>query len=258
MVSQASGHRRGALYPVAAPFRNPQGESQTGMIVTEVVDAADEEHARLQGVRLARQRAGVATQTGQTLAKCGIEPFDERGIDVAAALGALQAGGNRLLITLHDAAFNGQSFRGASLDHLHDLNALPGYKTKASVVLDPIHSCPLTDAEGSATGCAFTALLFLAMAHDIACANFAPRRAVGVGAELLVGVHWCSLLASWSKQVCERTSFSTSPPYSVELPRLLHPPSIRSLPRPFSRASRTTSCSSSLAVRGRPPRCCLR
>ncbi len=77
------------------------------MMVTEVIDAADQAHAGLQRVGLARQRAGAATQTGQTLAEGGIEPFNESGVELAAALGGLEAGGHRLRITVHDAPFKG-------------------------------------------------------------------------------------------------------------------------------------------------------
>ncbi|MBL8152868.1 MAG: hypothetical protein JNM70_01690 [Anaerolineae bacterium] len=65
---------------------------------------------------------------------------------------------------------------------------------------------------------ALVVALFLAMDHDIACTYFAPRPALLIRAELFVGVHVFSLLVSWSKQVCERTPFFTSPCYSVELP----------------------------------------
>ena len=85
------------------------------MIVTEVIDATDQEHPGLQRAGLARQRAGAASQTGQTLAKGGIKPFNESGVELAAALGGLQAGGHRLTIALHDAAFNGQTAGGVPL-----------------------------------------------------------------------------------------------------------------------------------------------
>ena len=86
--------------------------------------------------------------------------------------------------------------------------------------LDAIQQRAPCGTEGLATACASVPLFLLAVDHDIACTRFAPRRAVLVWAELLSGVHLASHLASWSKQVCERTPFLTRPRYSAVLPKI--------------------------------------
>jgi hypothetical protein len=56
------------------------------MVVTEVVQAANDEHPSHQGFGLLSQMTSATGQPGQALPESGIEPFDVGGVDHAAML----------------------------------------------------------------------------------------------------------------------------------------------------------------------------
>ena len=157
--------------------------------------------------------------------KVAFKPFDEGGVELAAAL---DRGG---LVAVRRCTCPQSSWLRPTICSCTCWQCAPAFKyqlrtvrssspkaaaiacsgqpcaNSVTTVLDPAERCPLTGAEGSATAGACTALFFLAVAHDIAGAHCAPRRAAAGGAEWFVGVHWCSLLVSWLQQVCERPPF---------------------------------------------------
>lgn len=56
------------------------------MVVTEVIEAADDIHASGEGVGLPGKAASAAGQMSQSLAEGSVEPLDVGGIDDTTAL----------------------------------------------------------------------------------------------------------------------------------------------------------------------------
>jgi len=107
------------------------------MRVTEVVQAADDIHAGFQGFGFAHQGAGFASQAIETLAKGGVEPFDESGIDRTVSLGLVDQALYHLLSALNDAPGNVQLTVPTLLDDLGDGNIRPGNQPGASLFAVP-------------------------------------------------------------------------------------------------------------------------
>ena len=94
--------------------------------ITEIVKTADDVHACFQSFRFANQAAGSAGQTMEALAKGGIEPFDERGIDHSLFLGLVDQPFDHLLSALDNAAGDRELALGSLFDDLHDGDIRPG------------------------------------------------------------------------------------------------------------------------------------
>jgi hypothetical protein len=62
---------------VVAMFTDRNVQAQGWMIIAEVIDTAQNPHARRQGIASLGQGAGAPCQRGQPLPKGGIEPFDK-------------------------------------------------------------------------------------------------------------------------------------------------------------------------------------
>ncbi len=122
MVAQPGGHCGCTLNPTVASAANREFEAQTVMIIAEVVQATDHEHACQQGFPLLGKVAGATRQPSQTLPEGGIEAFDVGGVDYPTALGNLQQTLNHRSTTLDDPAVNAQSACLASLDYLNNRN----------------------------------------------------------------------------------------------------------------------------------------
>ena len=74
------------------------------MGMAEIVEAANHIHPRFQGIDFASQGACSADKAIETLAKGGVEAFDEGGIDPAGALCFLNEGFDHCRATLHNAS----------------------------------------------------------------------------------------------------------------------------------------------------------
>jgi hypothetical protein len=86
---------------VDATVSDPESETQAFVMSTEVVDATDQIHVRLQGFDLPSQSATTPHQTGQALAEGGVEPFNEGGVD-----GARSPAGDNQTLNQFSAALN--------------------------------------------------------------------------------------------------------------------------------------------------------
>ncbi len=94
--------------------------------VTEVVQAADDVHARFQGFGFAHQSAGFAGQTIETLTKSSVEAFNERCIDRTMSLGLEDQALYHQLSALNDAPGNVQLTIDTLFDNLDNGNIRPG------------------------------------------------------------------------------------------------------------------------------------
>ena len=132
MVRQAGRHGWSTLDPVFAPFGDPERLAQAFMLITEVVEAADNIHACGQGGFLLDQATGAAGQTSQTLAEGGIQAFDVSRIDDATALRGVEQPRHKGFAALHNAAHDVQAGRRPVLDDLHDDDVWPRHQLGAS------------------------------------------------------------------------------------------------------------------------------
>jgi hypothetical protein len=87
-----------------APLGNPEANAQTMMMSAEVVDGADQKHAMGQGFGLASECPTASNQASQALTEGGIEPLDERGIDLPSLLTAFDELLDQLSTALSDTA----------------------------------------------------------------------------------------------------------------------------------------------------------
>jgi hypothetical protein len=88
------------------------------MIGTKVVDTANDIHSSQQGFRVLRQTAAAASQRGQVLAKGGVEPFNESGVNAALTLRDLYQPLNQVSPALDDPPLNRQGAFSPAFDHL--------------------------------------------------------------------------------------------------------------------------------------------
>ncbi len=95
------------------------------MVSTEIVNTTNDIHPGVQGLRLASQRAGAASQHSEALVEGGIEPFDESGIDPASTLRMLDQLSDLVGTALHNATADGKVTRGAVFDHLDNRQFRP-------------------------------------------------------------------------------------------------------------------------------------
>jgi hypothetical protein len=109
-----------------------KAQTQAFMKITEVIQAANDNHASDQGLSLAGQGAGVADQAGKPLAEGGIEPLDQGGVDPTRSLGNPDQSLDQRLATLNDAPVDVQLSGTTLLDQLHDGNVRPGDQLRAS------------------------------------------------------------------------------------------------------------------------------
>jgi hypothetical protein len=107
------------------------------MVVTKVVNAAQDPHASAQGIILLRQGARATCQRSQPLAKGGIEPFNKGGIDHPAGLGAAQQLFDQGSRALHNAPLNLQVLLAPLLDHLHNLDVGPCHQPGSASFASP-------------------------------------------------------------------------------------------------------------------------
>ncbi len=121
-----------------AEFTHRKTETQALMVVTKVVDTAQDPHAGSQGGILLGQSAGAAGQRRQALAKGGIEPFNKGGIDDLTALDQAQQVFHQVRCALHNAALNPQMFLGALLDHLDNLDIGPCHQPRRAYLPLPM------------------------------------------------------------------------------------------------------------------------
>ena len=137
MVRQASRHRWGALHPVPAPFSDPERFAQTFMLITEVVEAANNIHACGQGGLFLDQVPGAPGETSQTLAESRIQPLNVGRIDDPAALGGVEQPCHQGFTALHNAAHDVQACRRPALHDLHDDDVWPRHQLGASRLTMP-------------------------------------------------------------------------------------------------------------------------
>ena len=86
VIGQTGSQSRSALDPMETMSSDRKAETQRLVEVTEIVDAAEDIHAVLQGGAVASQVTGATEQASQTLAEGGIEPLDVGSIDCATSL----------------------------------------------------------------------------------------------------------------------------------------------------------------------------
>ncbi len=103
------------------------------MIVTEIVETADDKHARGEGLGLLRQMASAAREAAQPLAERGVQPLDIGSVDHAAALGGIDELCNHLTCTLHDAAVDSQLASRTLFDNLYNGDVRPGQQLRSAV-----------------------------------------------------------------------------------------------------------------------------
>lgn len=96
------------------------------MVVAEVIQTADNEHASHQGLGLLGKIASTASQPRQALSESSIEPFDVSRIDHAAILSSIQQSLDHLFATLGNSPFNSKNLFLALLDDLDNGNVGPG------------------------------------------------------------------------------------------------------------------------------------
>ena len=105
--------------------------------ITEIVKTADDVHASFQGICFTNQGAGFAGQAVEALAKGGIEPFYERGIDHSLSLVLADQIFDHRLSTLDNPAGDGKLTLGSLFDDLHDGDLWPGKQLGTSLFTLP-------------------------------------------------------------------------------------------------------------------------
>ena len=127
MIGQACGQsRRTTLHPAITVPADKQLKTQAMVSVAEVVEATDDKHACFKGGCLTHQGAGSASQTIEPLAKSGVEPFNESGVDHALLLGLTNQALHHLLVTLNNAPHHVEFTIHALFDYLDDGDVGPG------------------------------------------------------------------------------------------------------------------------------------
>jgi hypothetical protein len=106
-------------------------ETKALMRRAEVVDAANQVHALLKKIRSASQGSAAPRQTGQALAKGGIEPFDVGSVETTITLAALEHPPNHGFTALDNAALDLQDTPDAPLDDLSDGDFRPSHQLRS-------------------------------------------------------------------------------------------------------------------------------
>jgi len=119
MIRQTGSQSRSTLDPMETMPSDRKAETQALVEVTEIVDAAEDIHAVLQGGAVASQVTGPTEQASQTLAEGGIEPFDVGSIYYAASLCCLEQLLDHRFGSLDDEALDVPGARGFGF---HDLD----------------------------------------------------------------------------------------------------------------------------------------
>jgi hypothetical protein len=133
MVGQSGSQGGGAVNPMSPPSAsNRQGQTQTIVKRTEVVDRTDQIQSRLQRLRCAQQRPAAASQARQALSEGGIQPFDASGVNGVCALRPVQQVRDEVGTPLNDTTFDRQAFSRSSLDDLNDSDVRPGEQVRSA------------------------------------------------------------------------------------------------------------------------------
>ena len=125
MVGQPCGNSRGAMQPTTSALSEIKRKTQAVVIGTEIVNTAQDKHARLQSLRLTSQSASAAGQVRQAFAKGGIEAFNESSVDAAVTLSGLDNGFNLVRTSLDDTTLDREGTSGTVFDHLHQVQFGP-------------------------------------------------------------------------------------------------------------------------------------
>jgi hypothetical protein len=125
MIGGGRCHRRRPLKPFVPT--NQSRQSQTLVLSAEVVDCADQIHARLQRFTLFGKRPTAPRQTRQALAKRRIQSLDEGRVDDALALCTRNYPVNVASLALHDTPLNAAYTPLLILfNHLRNQDSRPG------------------------------------------------------------------------------------------------------------------------------------
>ena len=120
MIGQTSCNGWRTLDPTIPEMADRRLETQAMMRMTEIVEAANHKHTGFQGLDFAGQGMRSPNKALETLAKSGIEMFDESSIDPACALRFLNEGLDHRIAALHNASRDVQLSIQALLDDLHN------------------------------------------------------------------------------------------------------------------------------------------
>jgi hypothetical protein len=95
------------------------------MKITEIVKGSHDKHTGVQQFGLMSQTARATGEPSQALAEGGIEPFNEGGVNHAAALTGVQQTVNQSLRPLHNPPTKVKGMAGTVLHHLNNHNVWP-------------------------------------------------------------------------------------------------------------------------------------
>src|SRR4051794_3626415 len=87
VIGPASGHGRGPLVPLPPLLLL---DTETAMLLAEVVDTPHQIHPFFQRLLPVRQRSAASDQRRQAGAECRVQPLDVRRVDLLARVGPLQ------------------------------------------------------------------------------------------------------------------------------------------------------------------------
>src|SRR3990172_8414502 len=119
------------------------------MWMTEIIQAANHVHASFQRLGFASQGASSPGKAIETLTECGIEAFDESGVDHASALRLLDEGLNHRFTALHNAPRNVPLPIHTLFDNLHNSDVGPGNQLRTpQFPFAAWQSCPKSFAKG--------------------------------------------------------------------------------------------------------------
>ena len=102
------------------------------MSIAEVVEATDDEYACFKGGYLTHQSASSASQTIETLAEGGVEPFNESGVDHTLSLGLADQALHHLLVALNNASYHVEFTIHSLFDDLDNGDVGPGNQLRAT------------------------------------------------------------------------------------------------------------------------------